>query len=245
MNVESIIAAFLVGLLGGTHCAGMCGAIVGTLTTGLAGDVRASRWRFVAAQLAYNTGRISSYTAAGLLLGAAGQQAADWGWLEGFPVGRIVAAVIMILFGIYLAGWWHALLFLEKLGARLWKYIEPLGRRFVPVRTVGQALLLGMIWGWLPCGMVYAVLALALASGTALEGGAIMLAFGAGTLPTMLTIGLAYHALRGVLQKPWIRISAGVLVILMGGMLLLANPAGHGHHAQPQQGHSHQEHAHH
>ena len=108
------------------------------------------------------------------------------------------------------------------------------------MRTVGQALLLGMVWGWLPCGMVYAVLALALASGTALEGGAIMLAFGAGTLPTMLTIGLTYHALRGVLQRPWIRVSAGVIVILLGGMLLLANPAGHGHHAQP-----HQEHAHH
>lgn len=239
MNPESIAAAFLVGLLGGTHCAGMCGAIVGTLTSGLAGDIRASRGRFVAAQLAYNTGRISSYTAAGLLLGAIGQQAADWGWLEGFPVGRIIAGVIMILFGIYLAGWWHALLFLEKIGARLWKYIEPLGRRFVPVRTVGQALLLGVVWGWLPCGMVYAVLALALASGSSMDGGAIMLAFGVGTLPTMLTIGLAYNSLRGVLQKPWVRISAGVMVILLGCMMLLASPAGHGHHAKPHQEHSH------
>jgi hypothetical protein len=72
-----------------------------------------------------------------------------------------------------------------------------------------------------------------------MDGGAIMLAFGVGTLPTMLTIGLAYRALRGVLQKPWLRISAGVLVILLGGMMLLANPAGHGHDAQPHQGHSH------
>jgi len=217
----------------------MCGAIVGTLTSGLDGTIRASRWRFVRAQLAYNTGRISSYTAAGLLFGVMGQQAAGWGWLEGFPLGRIIAGVIMILFGIYLAGWWHALLFLERIGAGLWKYVEPLGRRLVPVRTAGHALLLGMVWGWLPCGMVYAVLALALASGSGPEGASIMLAFGIGTLPTMLTIGLAYHALRGVLQKPWLRISAGILVILLGGMMLLANPAGHGHHAQPHEGHAH------
>jgi len=202
MNLEPVTAAFFVGLLGGTHCAGMCGAIVGTLTSGLDGGIRASRWRFVRAQLAYNTGRISSYTAAGLLFGAVGQQAAGWGWLEGFPLGRIIAGVIMILFGIYLAGWWHALLFLERIGAHLWRYIEPLGRRLLPVHSAGQALLLGMVWGWLPCGMVYSVLALALASGSGMDGGAIMLAFGVGTLPTMLTIGLAYHALRGVLQKP-------------------------------------------
>lgn len=245
MNLESITAAFFVGLLGGTHCAGMCGAIVGTLTSGLDGGIRAARGRFVMAQLAYNTGRISSYTVAGLLFGTMGQQAADWGWLEGFPVGRFIAGTIMILFGIYLAGWWHALLFLEKAGARLWKYIEPLGRRFVPVRTVGHALLLGMVWGWLPCGMVYAVLALALASGSGVEGGAIMLAFGLGTLPTMLTIGLAYHALRGVLQQRWLRVSAGLIVMLLGGMMLLANPAGHGHHAQPRQHSSEQGHTHH
>jgi sulfite exporter TauE/SafE len=233
MNPESLAAAFLVGLLGGTHCIGMCGGIVGALSSGLSLDVQTSRRRLVAAQLAYNTGRISSYTLAGVLLGLFGQQLGESGVLEGFPVGRLVAGVIMILFGIYLAGWWHSLLFLERAGARLWKHIEPLGRRFIPVRGSGQAYLLGLVWGWLPCGMVYAVLALALASGSATSGGSIMLAFGLGTLPVMITLGLAFNSLKRLVQNPWIRLVAGLLVILMGVMMLLANPAGQGHHAHP------------
>ena len=233
MNIESLTAAFLVGLLGGTHCIGMCGGIVGALSSGLSLDVQTSRRRLVAAQLAYNTGRISSYTVAGVLLGLFGQQLGETGVLEGFPVGRIVAGVIMILFGIYLAGWWHSLLYLEQAGARLWKYIEPLGRRFVPVRSTGQAYLLGLVWGWLPCGMVYAVLALALTSGSAAAGGSIMLAFGLGTLPVMITMGLGFNTLKRLVQDPRIRLVAGLLVILMGVMMLLANPAGHGHHAHP------------
>jgi hypothetical protein len=139
----------------------------------------------------------------------------------------------MILFGIYLAGWWHSLLFLEKAGAYLWKYIEPLGRRFIPVRTAGQAYLLGLVWGWLPCGMVYAVLALALASGSVIDGGVIMLAFGLGTLPVMLTMGLAFSNLERLVRNPRVRLIAGILVMLMGVAMLLANPAGHGHHAHP------------
>ena len=233
MNIESLTAALLVGLLGGTHCIGMCGGIVGALSSGLSLDVQTSRRRLIAAQLAYNAGRISSYTIAGVLLGLFGQQLGETGVLEGFPVGRIVAGVIMILFGIYLAGWWHSLLFLERAGAHLWKYIEPLGRRFVPVRHPGQAYLLGLVWGWLPCGMVYAVLALALASGSAASGGSIMLAFGLGTLPVMMTMGLAFNSLKRLIHDPRIRLIAGLLVILMGVMMLLANPAGHGHHAHP------------
>ena len=233
MNLESLAAAFLVGLLGGTHCIGMCGGIVGALSSGLSLEVQASRRHLFVAQLAYNTGRISSYTVAGLLLGLFGQQLGEWAVPGGFPVGRIVAGVIMILFGVYLAGWWHSLLFLERAGARLWKYIEPLGRRFIPVRSAGQAYLLGLVWGWLPCGMVYAVLALALASGSAVGGGTIMLAFGLGTLPVMLTMGLAFNTLKRFVHDPRIRLVAGLLVILMGVLMLLANPSGHGHHSHP------------
>jgi hypothetical protein len=235
MNIESLTAAFLVGLLGGTHCLGMCGGIVGALSTGLSGPVRESRWRYLAAQLAYNAGRIGSYTFAGVLVGAFAGQVGETGVLEGMPVGRYLAGVIMILFGIYLAGWWHTLLFLEKAGARLWKHLEPVGRRWLPVRHAGQAFLLGLVWGWLPCGMVYAALAMALASGTAAGGAATMLAFGLGTLPTLLTVGLAYNALRRFLQDPRVRIVAGIFVILLGLMMLLATPGGHGGHM----GHQH------
>jgi sulfite exporter TauE/SafE len=235
MNIESLTAAFLIGLLGGTHCLGMCGGIVGALSTGLSGPVRESRWRYLVAQLAYNAGRIGSYAFAGLLVGAFAGQVGETGVLEGMPIGRYLAGVIMILFGIYLAGWWHTLLFLEKAGARLWKHLEPIGRRWLPVRHAGQAFLLGLVWGWLPCGMVYAALAMALASGSAAGGAATMLAFGLGTLPTLLTVGLAYNALRRFLQDPQVRIVAGIFVILLGLMMLLATPGGHGGHM----GHQH------
>jgi len=235
MNPETLTAAFLVGLLGGTHCIGMCGGIVGALSSGLDGRVRDSRWRYLAAQLAYNAGRIGSYTVAGLLVGAFAGQVGEAGVLEGMPVGRYLAGVIMILFGIYLAGWWQTLLFLEKAGARLWRHLEPLGRRWLPVRHAGEAFLLGLVWGWLPCGMVYAALAMSLASGSAGGGAATMLAFGLGTLPTLLTVGLVYNALRRFLQDPRVRIIAGVLVIALGCMLLFLNPEGHAGHA----GHHH------
>ena len=216
LNPEPLLAAFLVGLLGGTHCFGMCGGIVGALSSGLSLELQSSRWRLVAAQLAYNGGRISSYVFAGVLLGLFGQQLGEAGLLQGFPLGRMIGGVVMILFGIYLAGWWQSLLWLEKAGAHLWKHIEPFGRRYIPVRGAGQAFLLGLVWGWLPCGMVYAVLA-----------------FGLGTLPALLSIGLAYNTLNRFIRDPRIRMLAGIIVIVMGILMLLANPSGHGHHSHP------------
>jgi sulfite exporter TauE/SafE len=231
--MESIIAASLVGLLGGTHCIGMCGGIVGALSAGLSADVRNSRLRLFITQLTYNIGRVASYAIAGVIAGVLGQQVSVMELTGGFPLGRVVAGVIMILLGFYLGGWWHALRWLERLGALLWKFIEPLGRRFVPVRHPGQALLLGLVWGWLPCGMVYAVLALALASGSGSSGGAIMLAFGVGTLPTMLTLGVAFSSLGRWVRDARVRKLAGISVILLGLLLLLAIAGPHGHHAHP------------
>jgi len=206
---------------------------VGALTSGLSDEMRHTRGRLLAAQLAYNAGRIGSYGVAGTLAGLLGKQATTMGLTGGFPVGGIIAALIMILLGLYLGGWWQALRWLERLGAHAWRHIEPLGRRFIPVRHAGQALLLGMVWGWLPCGMVYSVLALALASGSGSEGGIIMLAFGAGTLPTMLAMGVAFSSLGRWVRSERVRKAAGILVILMGVLMLLAIPARQGHHAHP------------
>lgn len=244
MNPESLAAAFLVGLLGGTHCIGMCGGIVGALTAGLAEDVRISRVRLFLNQLMYNSGRIASYAVAGVVAGVLGQKVSVMELTGGFPLGKVVAGVIMILLGFYIGGWWHALRWLERLGAFAWKFIEPLGRRFIPVRHPGQALLLGLVWGWLPCGMVYAALALALASGSAAGGGAIMLAFGAGTLPIMLTLGVAFSSLGRWVRDTRVRKLAGISVILLGLFFLLAKSGHQGHHAQPHPQGQHEQHRH-
>jgi sulfite exporter TauE/SafE len=233
MTLEPLAAAFVVGLLGGTHCIGMCGGIVGALTTGIATTTQRSRLRMFVTQASYNVGRIMSYTLAGVLAGVLGQQAGLLELTGGFPLGRVIAGVIMILMGVYLAGWWHALRWLERAGSSLWKWIEPLGRKMIPVRHPGQALWLGMVWGWLPCGLVYSALTLALSSGSGVSGGAVMLAFGAGTLPTLLTLGVAFDVVGHWVRDVRIRRVAGVLVILLGLMLLLAIPGQHGHHSHP------------
>ncbi len=233
MDLEPLTAAFLVGLLGGTHCVGMCGGIVGALSVGLAGEARASRSRLLRCQLGYNAGRIASYALAGGLAGWLGRQATTMELLGGFPLARILAAAVMILMGLYLGGWWSALQVLERLGAHLWRLIEPLGRRFIPVHHPGQAMALGLVWGWLPCGLVYSALALAWVAGSFRQGAAVMLAFGLGTLPTLLALGLTFDLLGRWVRDVRVRRAAGVLVILLGLAMLVAIPGQHGHHAHP------------
>ena len=250
MEMElTLPAAFLVGLLGGVHCAGMCGGIVGALAGGLEAGLRQSRWRMLGALFAYNTGRITSYTVAGLAAGLIGQQVSTLDLVGDFPAGRVLAGVFMILFGFYLAGWWQALTVFEKAGSHLWRRIEPLGRGLVPVRSAGHAWLLGLLWGWLPCGMVYAVLAMALASSSVLYGGLVMLSFGLGTLPLMVAMGFAFGRLVTLLQGRIIRGLAGVTVILFGIYTLLPKEMSQHHHHMPgmpeqgeQQPHDHHEH---
>jgi sulfite exporter TauE/SafE len=115
------------------------------------------------------------------------------------------ASVMLILLGLYLAGLSRAVLVLEHLGSGIWKKLQPLMKRFMPVRNPLQAVLVGMIWGWLPCGLVYSVLLTALASGSALQGAFIMLAFGLGTLPNLLAIGLFWESVKGWVQSPQVR----------------------------------------
>ena len=146
------IAAFVVGLLGGVHCVGMCGGIVGVLSLGLPEAVRRRPLATLPYLLAYNFGRIASYTLAGALLGGLGWLAASLVALHRAQnVLEVIAGLFMLALGLYLGGWWRGLRYVEQAGGLLWRRIEPLGRRFLPVRTPLHALLLGLVWGWLPC----------------------------------------------------------------------------------------------
>jgi sulfite exporter TauE/SafE len=210
-------AAFLIGLTGGVHCFGMCGGIVGALTLGLpsnGGHPLRTRLPFL---LAYNLGRITSYVTAGTLAGGVGAWAAHLISVHHAQLGlQIIAGLFMILLGLYLAGWQGTLSRLERAGGALWRRIEPLGRRFFPVRTPLQALGIGLVWGWLPCGLVYSVLVWAMGAGGALEGGLLLLSFGLGTLPTLLAMGTVAATLAGFVRRPGVRAAAGALVILFG-----------------------------
>ena len=215
-----LLGAFVVGLLGGVHCLAMCGGIVGALTLGQ-GGARASEPGFWLLQLAYNLGRLTSYVVAGALAGGLGLLLASAGPLgQAQKLLNLLAGLFMILLGLYLAGWWGGLARVERAGGLLWKHIEPLGRRLLPVRSPWQALLLGMVWGWLPCGLVYSVLIWSLAAGGMMQGALLMGAFGLGTLPNLLLMGAAAGWLAGTLRRPAVRRIAGFLVILLGLAML-------------------------
>ena len=220
-------AAILVGLLGSSHCIGMCGGIVAALNMG----VTTPSHPIFLFQLGYNLGRISSYVLVGLAAGSLGAGLAKLG-LE--PVaGKLFAAAFMIALGLYLANWWRGLVVLEKLGARLWRHIQPLGQRLFPLKSPWQAYPLGLVWGWLPCGLVYAVVAWSLTAGNAVDGAKLMLGFGIGTLPAMLVAGSALKFFQNWVRSPYVRSIAGSMVIAFGlysGYQGLSEAQHHHHH---------------
>lgn len=213
----SLLSAFLVGLLGGVHCVGMCGGIVGALTLGLPADLQGRTRAMLPYLIAYNGGRIVSYTAAGALMGGVGWLAANaFAVHQAQQVLQALAGLFMIALGLYLAGWWYGLTRVEEAGTVLWRRLEPLGRRLLPVRRPPQAFILGLVWGWLPCGLVYSVLIWAIAAGTPTDGALLLLAFGLGTLPNLLAMGVFAAALSGWVRRGWVRATAGLLVIAFG-----------------------------
>ena len=226
MPETGYIAVFLIGLLGGTHCIGMCGGIVSALTVQIPGQVR-RQWPI---QLAYNIGRISTYTALGSLAGAIGTVGLLLG--DVLPVQMalyVLANVMLIALGLYLTGFTRLLAPLERMGHHVWRRVQPLTRRFLPARSPVQAFPLGLLWGFLPCGLVYSVLATALVTGSAARGAGMMLAFGLGTLPNLLLAGMLLKRLRGITRSTWLRSAAGLLVLGFGvfGLINASTLGGH------------------
>ena len=205
-----LVSALILGLLGGGHCLGMCGGLMGALSLAIPAEQRSRRLQLL---LAYNFGRISSYALAGLLLGLAGWAVGNSPLAMGL---RIAAGLLLIAMGLYLAGWWSGLTRIEAVGRHLWRHLQPFTRHFMPVSSIRRAFCLGAIWGWLPCGLVYSSLLWAASQGSALESGLLMFTFGLGTMPVLLASGLAAERLSRLLRQRGVRITGGLLVILFG-----------------------------
>lgn len=226
----TLSAAFLLGLFSTVHCIGMCGGIIGALSLSLPAPIREQKTRLLLYVSSYNLGRILSYSLAGLIAGALGSGVYTGTGLEqGHRWLQLAGVAMMIAIGLYLAGWLPQLSMVEKLGLPLWRKLEPLGRRLLPVASLPRALAYGMIWGWLPCGLVYFMLLWTLTSGGAVEGALTMLAFGLGTLPTLLGAGLATSWLTRFARSPRARQAVALLIIAMAvGSLFI--PMEHQHH---------------
>jgi uncharacterized protein len=224
--VEAGLATvFLIGLLGGVHCIGMCGGIVGALTVRMPRRSRA--WSM---HLAYSAGRITSYATAGAIMGLIGGAGLMFNHV--LPVQLlfyVLANLVLIGLGLYLAGLNNRLARVESLGAWLWRRVRPYSARFLPADTAVKAFALGTLWGWLPCGLVYSVLTTALVSGGAARGAGLMLAFGLGTLPNLLLAGMAFKRMRDITANRHFRLAAGMLVAGFG-VVGLARAANLGEH---------------
>ncbi len=212
----SYLAAFAMGLFSSLHCIGMCGSIIGSLTLSLKPEIRANKRSLFTYVFNYNLGRITSYTFAGFLVGFIQSLVMlPFGADYGYRALQLFSALIMISAGLYLAGWFPRFAYIEKAGGKLWKMIEPFGRKLIPVSSRTQAYLFGMVWGWLPCGLVYAALALAASTGDPVRAGITMLAFGLGTLPAVLGVGIMTNILTKLSQMQRFKQLTGLLLILI------------------------------
>ena len=208
----SLAAAFLAGLAGGVHCAAMCGPLIG-IACGSCSRARSGEWLRHA--LAYNAGRIMTYMIAGMVTGAIGAAGLA---LRGAPMTQQAVLAVMsfslILLAAYVAGFAPFVHRFEQAGAAIWRHAGPRAGRFLPVNTPGRAFGLGLVFGWLPCGMVYVVLISALATADPLHGAMVMAAFGLGTLPNVLAI------------SAWFRYVAAVIAAVgVAGILKATHPS--------------------
>ncbi len=206
-----LVSALILGLLGGGHCLGMCGGLMGALTLAIPKEQRSRRFRLL---LAYNLGRILSYATAGLLIGLAGWAVAN---SPAAMFMRVLAGLLLICMGLYLG----------RLVERPYPYRKPRARPVAAYRSplppvccrcpACPALYCwARRWGWLPCGLVYSTLLWAASQGNALDSALLMLAFGLGTWPVLLATGLAAERVTALLRKRSVRMAGGLLVIVFG-----------------------------
>ncbi len=225
MDSIALLPIFLIGLLGGVHCVGMCGGIVSAfaiatperrpfpvaVTSATAAAIDSGT-----RVLAFNAGRIASYALAGALAGLLGSVPALINLSAMQTAAYWLANMMLVALGLTLMNAWHGLVRIEQAGRVIWRRVQPAIRRLLPVRHVWQALALGGLWGWVPCGMVYSVLMTALLTGSAAQGALVMLAFGFGTLPLLFSLGVAGTSMQAWLQRPRVRLAAGALVLAFG-----------------------------
>lgn len=204
--IEGFIAAVLMGLAGSGHCMGMCGGIAAAL-----GQQQSSPWRITL----FNTSRVASYAIIAGLLG--GGIAAIGGDLKAMmPALRLLAGVLLIAMGLYMLDWWRGIQLLERGGALLWRGLQPISRRLMGQRSMLSTLALGLLWGFLPCGLVYSALSWAIAYSGDSNAAWLMLGFGVGTLPSMLAASFTGAWLQRLFRQRRTKLLVATSMILFG-----------------------------
>ncbi|WP_444994049.1 sulfite exporter TauE/SafE family protein [Aliikangiella sp. IMCC44359] len=213
MTETTLISALILGLMGAGHCLSMCGGIISSLS--IATDNKHNKWTKI---ISYQLGRILSYFLFGLVAGWIGYQTNKF---TSLPILQTLSGVLLILMGLYISRIWMFISHLEKAGKIIWDKISPLSKYLLPVTSIKQALLLGALWGWLPCGLVYTSLSYALTTAHPISSGLFMLVFGIGTLPATLLAGAASVSLKNWLNKNTVRLASAFILISFGCYILI------------------------
>ncbi len=215
--LASIVAALLVGLAGGAHCAVMCGGISSAMVAGRTG------LQPVPVALLAQLGRISSYMLAGIIVAGVGDQIVPR--LAGANTGIVIGTLLGLAWigiAFHLLGWHLAAQPLAKISSAFWRLLQPLTRRVWPINSPLRALAAGALWGWLPCGMSYAMLAVAAATAAPLHAALLMLAFGVGTMPGTLLPALAAARLQRIALLSRYRPLVALMTLSMGAVIAVA-----------------------
>lgn len=210
----SLFSAFLIGLASGLHCVAMCGGISSALGY-ISGNKQYLR------VLAYNLGRIMSYALIGFLVGTSGWLMQEDSVLA-HSILKLISGVLLILVGIQISGIRQALYYIEKAGSYLWRYVSPLGKALLPVDNLAKAWAFGLIWGWLPCGLVYGALAWSVSSGSPGESAILMACFGLGTLPWLVVTVIAGQQLAFARIRPQIKYALAIILVVIGALTILS-----------------------
>lgn len=212
MMINDFIAALFIGLLGAGHCLAMCSGIASAIT--FSTPTTQNKFSVFITLILYNIGRVSSYSLAGAFVaGSSSALVVFFGGKEALIYLRVLAAFLMICLALYLSRLWFGLLILEKAGQFVWRFIKPIAQYFLPLKHPTFAFPLGFFWGWLPCGLVYSTLSWAASSGSTKNGALIMLGFGLGTLPAMLTVGSLSQQLKRTLNHRYFRYTSALLLV--------------------------------
>ena len=260
MNPESILALLassaLIAATGSIHCVGMCGGISSALTFAIPESKRHGKalWLW---QGILGLGRVTTYTLFGTLAGGLGNRLLNLLPGPAMAFGLALSGVLMLLLALHLAGQGGLLAHLERFGQGAWRTLQPLTQKLIPLDHPIKAYLLGMLWGFLPCGLVYTAVALAATSGHALTGGTLMAVFGVITVIPVATTGVVASQLQGFRSPRARKFAVFLTAILAAAFLIMALKmamgSGHGmhqhgnvpHSPQPSDLQSHDHHQHH
>jgi uncharacterized protein len=221
MGLSVLISAWMVGALGGLHCAAMCGGFLAAFSARDAGAATPAPLLPAATvlgrEIAYHGGRVATYMILGAAFGTAGALAMNAVALA--PLQRMfyfAANLILVLLGLSLVvqSWRTPLL--QSAGARLFGAVLPAVKPLLHRPGTTGRIMLGLVWGLVPCALVYSVLPLALFAGGPVQGAMVMLAFGIGTMPNLLALGMLVRRSRRFLDAKALRGVAATILIAFG-----------------------------